>query len=46
VAEGDIKNLQKSICYKFEKNGTFEVCMLTEIPDCPEGVEKCQSIKK
>jgi len=33
------------INYAFEKNGSFEVCVHTETPDCPKGVKTCKTLK-
>lgn len=30
--------------YVFIENGTYTVCILTETPECPSGVESCQEI--
>ena len=30
--------------YIFSDNGTYEVCIFTETPECPNGVEFCQEI--
>lgn len=30
--------------YNFKENGTYEVCVFTETPECPTGVEYCEEI--
>ena len=30
--------------YVFTENGTYEVCIFTETPECPQGVEFCEDV--
>ncbi len=33
------------IQYNFPESGIYQVCAITETPDCPEGVQVCQTIE-
>ncbi len=39
------KNENQYMIYNFEKAGKYEVCIMTETPDCPEGISYCKIIE-
>jgi len=45
ISAGSAKDSQRTLYHKFEANGSFEVCVATETPNCPQGVEFCKTIK-
>lgn len=45
IAIGTADEPQRIFNFKFEANGSFEVCVATETPDCPQGVKTCKTIK-
>lgn len=42
--EGTIVEGDNELIFTFEPRGSYEVCILTETPECPESVQYCETI--
>ncbi|MBW1294530.1 hypothetical protein [Aquimarina litoralis] len=45
VVETDNQNADNYLFWEFSEAGTYEVCIKTETPDCPEGTSYCKVIE-
>lgn len=43
--EGTMNNGDNKLDYVFTEEGTYEICIMTETPECPQGVEFCKTIE-